>query len=432
MGTDNRGDGPSNDMQTAVSQLQRASSSQRKHAAVLTAMVLFLSVQMVCASEDRVAPGALYLGETPEWTWFGCVDEDEGIYYLAPNRATKSRAWDFRTWRMVRATDPAVDAEVNARTALQPATGRTPNSLLGRWLTAPEGSSVTSGMHSIDPGEQPTYLGRILISAGNADEPLTAELSPPVDGATADEAEHHKGPRFIVRKEADDCRGFEKVRLELPWQPTPQREDAFYPVPRGGAVDFESLVHPATGVRSIRLLPGPHLEQAQADAINREIEALVEPMNHEWSFCEYYEAEVRLAAASPRLVVLSWWDGRYCGGAHPNEDQGILSFDPASAAPFDVRGWLEPSRDLPLPPPLWDELAPMLEEACQTRLKDRDSYLSIWLSNTPVNVRIYEDARPYIYCEGDYPLAFDLVREVIRPEKLTEFDGIVESLTGGH
>lgn len=422
-------DAPKRDIRARAGESGGAASSCSKRAAILSVAQLLLWAQTTFASGDFVSPGSLFRGETAEEAWVGCVneDEDEGIFYLAPRQVSQDKARDFRTWRMVRVTAPEIDSDTGS--AVEPRLEAASNALRGRWVTAPAGSSVESGMRSVKHGEEPDYLGLLVVSAEDAGGAWIAELRLPDSGATADPAERQADSRFLVRQVADDCEAFEKERLDLAWQQAPKREDTFFAIPTD-AVEFERLVHPATGIESLRLLPGPNLAHPQADAINREIEALVESISDDWSFCEFHEAGIRLAAASPRLLVLSWFDGSYCGGAHPNEEQGILSVDLESAEPVDVTAWLEASPDLPLPPLLWEELVLMLDEACQWRLKDQGSYLSIWLSHTAVNVRIYEDARPYIYCEGDYPLAFDLVREAIRPEKVEEFDAIVESLTG--
>ncbi len=427
MGTRIRIDVPKRDIRVRAGESGGADSSWSKRAAILSVTQLLLWAQTAFASGDFVSPGSLVRGETAEEAWVGCVNGDEGMFYLAPRQVSQDKARDFRTWQMVRVTAPESDSDTGS--AVEPRLEAASNALRGRWVTAPAGSSVESGMRSVKHGEEPDYLGLLVVSAEDAGGAWIAELRLPDSGATADPAERQAGSRFLVKQVADDCEAFEKERLDLAWQQAPKREDTFFAVSTD-AVEFERLVHPATGIESLRLLPGPILGHAQADTVNREIQALAKSMNEAWSFCEYYEAEVHLAAASPRLVVLSWRNGHYCGGAHPNEDQGILSFDPASAEPVDVTAWLEAPPDVPLPPSLWDELEPMLDEACLWRLKNQGSYLSIWLSHTAVNVRIYEDARPYIYCEGDYPLAFDLVREAIRPENVEEFDAIVESLTG--
>jgi len=227
---------------------------------------------------------------------------------------------------------------------------------------------------------------------------------------------------LTLQKVSEDCDPqFEEQRLGLPFKATNKT--------REGNVEMETLVHPVTGVRSVRILYG--IPEKAAEKINRELAEYAETFNTMWIECSEWEGAIVAQFVSPLWIIFDAQSNGYCGGAHPNEDADAIPFLSETGEQLNFRKWIDPEFwSEGIQGKLKEELVRAVEEEGCIEKQEFLGWQNFqpWMGSDLFYFRLGETDRAYVYCEGDYGLPFNVMREFIAEPSRPIYDRFVASL----
>ncbi|QIL82597.1 hypothetical protein G7047_23665 [Diaphorobacter sp. HDW4A] len=375
------------------------------------------SVALAQTGSD-VLPGHLYEGTLKGHEVQACIEQDEGLFYVLVAKESTSAVELFKpnTQRM-------------ARPPSEMAT-----ELAGMWQTSLEGSCCT---HSLADPLQGEHLADWMTLKASGDKSWQGTMHFRLRGDPSSAPKWDSAP-LQLKWVADTCERFERKRLDRPWQEMRliKAQHAEVKV-QSHRMKLKHLQHPVSKAMALELLPTPAVPPTALQAINRQLIAMREDMNSDWSQCSEYDGEMRLIAESARVVTIETSTASYCGGAHPNEGQGFQTFDLATGEPIDFNRWLtQPAKpnDRALPLKLLERLLKSIgntqgdDQGCIERMRETGQF-ELWMSPKGAQFRFMEGGRPYIVCRDDYALSFSTVRPFIRADRRKEFDAVARSFS---
>jgi hypothetical protein len=307
-----------------------------------------------------------------------------------------------------------------------------------RYMARPEGDAAPDALSGVwQIGQQDSFDLSEPRGGDSAIDRMTLKASGPNrwSGTLHHQSTFAPKPKWAdtpitLTQTASDCGAFEDQRLKLPWQPDGRPGTG---ADDPNAVRYRTLEHPATHITRVELLPNGVVAAAPARRINAQLAQLAADMSDDWSGCQDYDdAHIALIADSPRLAVFEQTLSSYCGGAHPNEEANLYTFDLQTGERVELNTWFSGDGQA-LPSGLWKLVAKGVDSEmadqpeCADRMKETLSFVP-WFAAGGMQFRYVESARPYIQCQGDFvTLPYKVVRPFIKPERRKAFDAYVNS-----
>ena len=222
-----------------------------------------------------------------------------------------------------------------------------------------------------------------------------------------------------LQKIAESCEPeYEQHRLSIPF-----KKDVKALI---NNVELQTLIHPVTGVQSVLVVSG--IPADAAEKINKRFADFAQDFNQMWTVCSDWEGSITPRFISSLWMIFDTGTNGFCGGVHPNEDSTAISFFSQTGEPVDFESWIVLDYwNRGVHGKLKTELSKEVEdEGCIEKQEQLGwEYFQPWMGPDRFFFRLSETDRAYVYCEGDYGIPFDTMRQFIEQSHMSEFDQFV-------